>query len=259
MDGSTENDKELNKNSETDSENSEKEELASASDSSAENVMETNSDGTENEELEKEPTVEELKLEIETLRDQLLRSLAEGENIRRRTDREKKDASKYAITNFAREIISVADNLNRALSSVSEEKMDQNEDLKNLFIGIQMTHAQFVSSLEQFNISVLTTIGQKFDHNIHQAMYEIEDADSPPGLVLEEVQKGYMLHDRLLRPAMVGVSKGGTKSDSVQNDESVVEAPKETVATTSSSAYEKQAEALDASVDEKNKKLDEEL
>ena len=90
MDGSTENDKELNQNSETDSENSEKEKLSSASDSSAENVMETNSDGTENEELEKEPTVEELKLEIESLRDQLLRSLAEGENIRRRTDREKK-------------------------------------------------------------------------------------------------------------------------------------------------------------------------
>ena len=259
MDGSTENDKELNKNSETDSENSEKEELASASDFSAENVMETNSEGTENEELEKEPTVEELKLEIESLRDQLLRSLAEGENIRRRTDREKKDASKYAITSFAREIISVADNLNRALTSVSEEKMGQNEDLKNLFIGIQMTHAQFVSSLEQFNISVLTTIGQKFDHNIHQAMYEIEDANSPAGLVLEEVQKGYMLHDRLLRPAMVGVSKGGAKSDSVQNDESVVETQKETVATSSSSAYEKQAEALDASVDDKNKKLDEEL
>jgi len=189
----------------------------------------------------------------------LLRSLAEGENVRRRTDREKKDTSKYAITNFAREIISVADNLNRALTSVSEEKMGQNEDLKNLFIGIQMTHSQFLSSLEQFNISVLTTVGQKFDHNIHQAMYEIEDTNNPAGLVLEEVQKGYMLHDRLLRPAMVGVSKGGAKSDRVQNHDSAVKNPKETVANTSSSAYEKQAEALDASVDEKNKKLDEEL
>ena len=259
MDSSTENDKELNENSETNSENSGKEEPSSAPNPTDENLTETNSDVIQSEESEKEPTIEELKLEIDSLKDQLLRSLAEGENVRRRTDREKKDTSKYAITNFAREIISVADNLNRALTSVSEEKMGQNEDLKNLFIGIQMTHSQFLSSLEQFNISVLTTVGQKFDHNIHQAMYEIEDTNSPAGLVLEEVQKGYMLHDRLLRPAMVGVSKGGAKSDSVQNHDSAVETPKETVANTSSSAYEKQAEALDASADEKNKKLDEEL
>ena len=151
MDSSTENDKELNENSETNSENSGKEEPSSAPNSIDENLTETNSDVIQSEESEKEPTIEELKLEIDSLKDQLLRSLAEGENVRRRTDREKKDTSKYAITNFAREIISVADNLNRALTSVSEEKMGQNEDLKNLFIGIQMTHSQFLSSLEQFN------------------------------------------------------------------------------------------------------------
>ena len=259
MDSSTENDKETNDNNKISPENPEQDEFSSSADSPAEDPKETNSDETESEELEQEPTIEELNSEIESLKDQLLRSLAEGENIRRRTDREKKDASKYAITNFAREIISVADNLNRALTSVSEEKMAQNEDLKNLFIGIQMTHSQFMTSLEQFNISVLTTVGEKFDHNIHQAMYEIEDTSCPAGMVLEEVQRGYMLHDRLLRPAMVGVSKGGGKPDNEKNDANEIETPKETVANTSSSAYEKQAEALDASVDEKNKKLDEEL
>jgi molecular chaperone GrpE len=122
MDSSTENDKELNENSETNSEDSGKKEPSSAPKSTDENLTEINSDVIQGEEPEKEPTIEELKLEIDSLKDQLLRSLAEGENVRRRTDREKKDISKYAITNFAREIISVADNLNRALTSVSEEK-----------------------------------------------------------------------------------------------------------------------------------------
>jgi molecular chaperone GrpE len=259
MDSSIDDNKDLNENNETSSESSLKEEPSPVPNPLPESSMETNSDVLESEDLEKEPTNEELKLEIDSLKDQLLRSLAEGENVRRRTERERKDASKYAITNFAREIISVADNLDRALTSVSEEKIGQNEDLKNLFIGIQMTQTQFINSLEQFNISVLSTAGQKFDHNLHQAMYEIEDTSSPAGLVLEEVQKGYMLHDRLLRPAMVGVSKGGVKLDSAKDDKSAIETPKEATANTSSSAYEKQADALDASVDEKNKKLDEEL
>ena len=155
------------------------------------------------------PSYEELQTELAAAKDQLLRSLAEGENIRRRAERDKIESSKYAITNFARQIITVADNLTRALGSVSEEARGDNEELNNFFIGIEMTDKELMNSFEQANIKVVNSIGQKFDHNVHQAMFEVDDREQPAGMVVQEIQKGYLLHDRLLRPAMVGVSKGG--------------------------------------------------
>jgi molecular chaperone GrpE len=136
-----------------------------------------------------EPTYEELQSEVATIKDQLLRSLAEGENIRRRTEREKADMSKYAITNFAREIISVADNLTRALGSISDDTRTENEELANLCIGIEMTDKELTSTFEKFNIQLIDSIGQKFDHNIHQAMFEVDDPDQPAGMVVQEIQK----------------------------------------------------------------------
>ena len=209
------------------------------------------------------PTYEELESEIAALKDQLLRTLADGENLRRRTEREKTDMSKYAITSFARQIVSVADNLTRALESVAEEARNGDEELNNLYVGIEMTEKELQNSFEQFHIKVVDSIGQKFDHNLHQAMFEVEDPDQPAGLVVQEIQKGYVLHDRLLRPAMVGVSKGGPKlednGEAESSTQSPVEPPKEKAANDISSAYEKQAEAADQEAEGGSSKIDTEL
>ena len=171
--------------------------------------------------------------------------------------------SKYAITSFARQIVSVADNLTRALESVAEEARNGDEELNNLYVGIEMTEKELQNSFEQFHIKVVDSIGQKFDHNLHQAMFEVEDPNQPSGLVVQEMQKGYVLHDRLLRPAMVGVSKGGPKLEDVDEAESStqspVEPPKEKAANDISSAYEKQAEAADQEAEGGSSKIDTEL
>ena len=209
------------------------------------------------------PTYEELESEVAALKDQLLRTLADGENLRRRTEREKTDMSKYAITSFARQIVSVADNLTRALESVAEEARNGDEELNNLYVGIEMTEKELQNSFEQFHIKAVDSIGQKFDHNLHQAMFEVEDPDQPAGLVVQEMQKGYVLHDRLLRPAMVGVSKGGPKlednGEAESSIQSPVEPPKEKAANDSSSTYEKQAEAADQEAEGGSSKIDTEL
>ena len=207
------------------------------------------------------PTYEELESEVAALKDQLLRTLAEGENLRRRTERDKADMSKYAITNFARQIVSVADNLTRALGSVSEEARQESEELNNLYVGIEMTDKELMNSFEQFNIKIIESIGQKFDHNFHQAMFEIEDPEQPAGMVMQEMQKGYVLHDRLLRPAMVGVAKGGPKMEANEEsaEEAAAEAPQEKAANDSSSAYEKQSDAADQEADGGDSKLETEL
>ena len=205
------------------------------------------------------PTYEELQSEVAALKDQLLRSLAEGENIRRRTEREKADQSKYAITNFAREIISVADNLTRALESISEDVRAENEELGNVCVGIEMTDKELTNTFEQFNIKSINSVGQKFDHNIHQAMFEVDDPNQPSGMVVQEIQKGYVLHDRLLRPAMVGVSKGGPKLEVAEKDSSISESPKDKAANDSSSAYEKQSEAANQVAEGNSNQLDKEL
>ena len=163
------------------------------------------------------------------------------------------------ITNFAREIISVADNLARALSSVDENSRKGNEELESLYVGIEMTEKELISKFEQFNIKVIDAIGNKFDHNVHQAMFEIDDSDQPAGVVVQEVQKGYMLHDRLLRPAMVGVSKGVVEKTPSDDELQISEKTQEGNANNGSSAYEKQSEAANKVAEGKNTKFDKEL
>ncbi len=204
------------------------------------------------------PTYEELESDVAALKDQLLRAMAEQENVRRRTEREKADASKYAVTNFARAILSVADNLNRALDSVSQEARDANEDLNNLFVGIDLTGNELENVFEQFGIKSIDALGKKFDHNFHQAMFEVEDPDQPAGLVVQQVQKGYMIQDRLLRAAMVGVSKGGAKlEDEPTSDDAPAAANDDPVK--SSTAYEKQSDAADQEADGAGPRVDKEL
>jgi molecular chaperone GrpE len=147
--------------------------------------------------------------ELAELKDQLLRALAEVENVRRRGQRERDDASKYAITNFAREIVTVVDNLRRAIEAVPAEARATDENLKNLLTGVELTERTLLAALERFGVKRIDPLGEKFDHNLHQAMMQVDDPTRPAGTVVQVMQSGYVLHDRLLRPAMVAVSKGG--------------------------------------------------
>jgi molecular chaperone GrpE len=139
-------------------------------------------------------------------KDRALRAMAEVENVRRRAQREAEDSKKYAVTNFARELLNVADNLRRALTSVDPAKV-QDDVLKNLLAGVEATERELLAVFERNGVKRVDPKGQKFDHNLHQAIFEAENTGQPPGTVTEVLQTGYTLHDRLLRPAMVVVSK----------------------------------------------------
>ena len=148
-----------------------------------------------------------LAAERDELRDQLLRTLADNENLRRRTERELTAAKKYGAMGFARDLMASVDNLDKAIDLIPENKDELNETVKNILIGVEMTGREIASVLERHNISKISPDGEKFDYNLHQAMFEVPSDDVDPGIVMQVVQSGYQLHDRLLRPAMVGVSK----------------------------------------------------
>lgn len=163
--------------------------------------------GTEGSEPPATEGEHELRAELDETRDRLLRSLAELENLRRRKEREVEDARKYAMAGFARELLDVADNLSRALDSIPPEARES-DLLKNLIEGIAMTERTLLASFERHRIGKVTPeIGAKFDHNLHQAMFEVTTDQQPPGTVAQVMQPGYVIADRLLRPAMVGVAK----------------------------------------------------
>jgi len=151
----------------------------------------------------------ELEAQVAELNDKLLRAVAETENVRRRAQREKDDASKYAIASFAGDMVSVADNLNRALGSIDEETRAADEAVGNLMTGVEMTLRDLLSTFERTGIKRIEAMDKPFDHNLHEAMFEMEDASKPTGTVIQVVQEGYTIRDRLLRPTKVGVSKGG--------------------------------------------------
>jgi len=155
----------------------------------------------------------ELAEENADLKDRLLRLVAEMENLRKRTEKEKHDASRYAIKSFAEDILSVADNLGRALAGFGDEARKQaDEVVTNMIAGVEMTERELLNVLGRHQITRLEPMGEKFDPNYHQAMFEVENPDVPSGTVVEVVQAGYTIGDRSLRPAMVGVSKGGAKA-----------------------------------------------
>ncbi len=177
-----------------------------------ESLNETFGDETSGEVEPEGSSVEEtLRAEIAVLKDQVLRGLAEVENVRRRFEREKQDNSKYAIANFAKSVLPVADNLERALASVSLEARAKDTGLENLCVGLELTHNELKAANEKFGIKPIEALGKRLDPNLHQAMFEVEDASVPVGTVVQVIQPGYVIHDRLLRPAMVGVAKGGPK------------------------------------------------
>lgn len=153
------------------------------------------------------PDLEAARAEMAQLKDQLLRALAETENVRRRAQREREDAGKYAIANFARDVLQVSDNLHRALEAIPASALAEDEALRNLHEGVSATERQLDAALERQQVKRIWPMGEKFDANFHQAMFEIPTADQLPGTVVQVMQAGYVIHDRLLRPALVGVAK----------------------------------------------------
>ena len=153
-----------------------------------------------------EDIILKLNEEISDLKDQRLRAIAELENFRKRAEKDQSDALKYGVTNFAKEIINIKDNIERAQSSISDE-VKTNEAVKSVVEGLDLIAQATVSTFEKIGIKKVESINQKFDHNLHQAMMEIEKDEIEPGTIVQEILPGYTLHDRLLRPAMVGVSK----------------------------------------------------
>lgn len=146
--------------------------------------------------------------ETASLKDRLLRLAAEMENLRKRTDREKAEATLYAATNFARDLLSVADNLGRAVQAVSEDdRARADEHTKNLISGVEVVERELNQVFQRHGIRKIEAVGAKFDPNMHQAIFEVPTAEKPPGIVMQELQSGYAVGERCLRPAMVGVSK----------------------------------------------------
>ncbi|MCZ6859569.1 MAG: nucleotide exchange factor GrpE [Alphaproteobacteria bacterium] len=150
----------------------------------------------------------ELETQLAEMKDQFLRARAETENVRRRGEKSREDALNYGSANFARDILSVSDNLRRALDALSAEALEKDEALKSLATGVELTEKELQAALERHGVTKIDAEGQKFDHNLHQAMMEIPGTEHPPGTVVQVLQVGYVIKDRLLRPAMVGIAKG---------------------------------------------------
>jgi len=154
-----------------------------------------------------EESNEELQTKNEELKDQLMRTLAESENLRKRTIKDVDQAKKYSHISFVRDLVSSVDNFKRALDSLPEDKADLPEPIKNLIIGLEIVEKEINSTFEKHNLKQISPLGEKFDYNFHQAMFEVPTNDTEPGIVIEVSQIGYLLYDRLVRPAMVGISK----------------------------------------------------
>jgi molecular chaperone GrpE len=164
-----------------------------------------------------EPTLEQ---QLSDMKDQWIRAVAETENIRKRGQREKEEASRYAPSNLARDIVGIADNLRRALETCQKEDITGlSSTVQGLVTGVELIVKELDTILDRHHIKRLMPLHEKFDPNHHQAMFEIESNEHPVGTVLNVMQDGYLLHDRLLRPAMVGVSKASAKADTESEDE----------------------------------------
>ena len=157
---------------------------------------------------EAEDPVVQLEAEVAGLKDQLLRAVAETENVRRRGQREREDVARYAAVPLLRDLLGIADNLQRALESVPPESDNESEQVQNLITGVRMTERELLAVFERHNIEKIDPKGDPFDPHLHEAMFEVPDPELPAGTVTQVMQAGYRLHDRLLRPARVSVAKG---------------------------------------------------
>jgi molecular chaperone GrpE len=149
-----------------------------------------------------------LREEVASLKDQLLRAVAETENVRRRAERDREDTAKYAVSKFAKDVLAVADNLRRALEAVPADQRGGEGALEGLLVGVEATERQLLAAMERAGIQRMEALGQPFDPNFHQVMFEVEASGKPGGTIVQVLQDGYTVHGRLLREAMVGVAKG---------------------------------------------------
>lgn len=174
---------------------------------------ETNQNAREAPATEGEASSEVLNAEIAALKDRILRTMAEMENLRRRTEKEVADAKAYGVSTFARDMLTVADNLQRAQANLPQEQREALQPgVKGFIEGVELTERDFLSRLARFGVKPIETTGQKFDPNKHEALFELPDESVPTGTVLQVMETGYSIGDRVLRPAKVGVSRGGPKS-----------------------------------------------
>lgn len=182
--------------------------------------------------------------EIAKLKDDYLRALAETENVRRRGARDREEASQYAVAGFARDMLAVADNLHRALASVGVDARAADPALDALMSGVEMTERELASALERHGVKRIEAEGQPFDPHVHEALFEIPNADVPNGTVLQVLSEGYTLNERILRPARVGVSRGGPKAAQPSSAQAAApEADAQVCARASAEAYEQPSEA----------------
>ncbi len=199
--------------------------------SDQENVEEDNLEANQENQTDKESNVENdenvensdqnsiisnLEKNLEQLKDEKLRLLADMENLRKRSEKERSDSLKYGSASLAREMLSVGDNLSRALDNFPEDRKD-NEHISNLIDGLKMVQKEFFSILEKNGVEKIDALNKKFDHNYHQAMMEI-DSEEDEGIVIKEIQTGYIMHNRLLRPTMAGISKKVEKTKEASDD-----------------------------------------
>ncbi len=154
----------------------------------------------------------QLEAEVTRLKNEVLYAKAETENVRRRLEQQAEDRGKYAVGQFAKDILTVADNLRRALDAAPPAAREGNDIANTLTVGVEMTERDMLSTFERYGIRPVPALGVRFDPNFHQAVMEMEDTTQPEGMVAMVMQQGYTIHDRLLRPAMVAISKGGPKA-----------------------------------------------
>ena len=187
-------------------------------------------DGPEAAEAEEFAEEDEAEGGDAALKEQLLRALADAENARRRAKKDVEDARNYAISRFAQDLLGVADNLGRALENIPADKRESDDAVKAIAEGIEMTAREFETALGRHGITRIDPLGEKFDYNLHQALFETAETDQPDGTVVQVFQTGYRIGDRLLREAMVGVAKGGTQpaTDDDADTEAEAEAEAET-------------------------------
>ena len=205
----------VSSNTDNNETNSLEEDVKIDSDSDTE-VIDEDLNGNEDNSIEE--SVDNKNKEIQELKDQLLRSLAEGENLRKRTIKEVADAKKYSHISFVRDLVSSVDNLQRALEAVPDDKSQLSEPIKNLVIGLEIIEKEILNTFEKHSLKQIDPLGEKFDYNIHQAMFEVSTNEKESGIVVEVSQKGFLLHDRLVRPAMVGISKKSEEETTEQNN-----------------------------------------
>ena len=167
--------------------------------------------------IEARGEIEAMMAENADMRDRLLRTMADMENLRKRTEREKSDTARYAISSFARDVLTVGDNLRRTVEHVPPDAAAQDPALKSFLDGVELTERELLNVLERHGVTRIDPLGARFDPNFHQAMYEVEKNDVPEGTVVDVMQGGYTIGERCLRPALVAVAKGGPKPAPVQD------------------------------------------